>query len=302
LSIEFNKTGLAGFNNTLHSLKGVLMLQSILVIGASGTVGSEIVRVLKAEGHSVRTTTSKSTAEAGKFQVNLTTGEGFDAAFAGVDRAFFLSPGGYADQYAVLAPLVAKAKANGLKKVVLMTAMGVEMNPAAPLRRVELDLEASGVPFNIIRPNWFMQNFNTFWVYGIKEHGAIRLPVGDGKASFIDARDISAVAAKLLTDDSRNGKAFTLTGPEPLTHADVAALISREIGKPVAFTDVEPEELKGVLLGAGLPADYVDFLLVILGFLKAGYSAATTSAVKDILGREPGNFKTYVKDFRASWV
>jgi uncharacterized protein YbjT (DUF2867 family) len=157
------------------------------------------------------------------------------------------------------------------------------------------------VPFNIIRPNWFMQNFNTFWVYGIKEHGAIRLPVGDGKASFIDSLDISAVAAKLLTDDSKSGQAFTLTGPEPLTHADVATLISKEIGKPVAFTDVEPEELKGVLLGAGLPADYVDFLLLILGFLKAGYSAATTSAVKDILGREPIDFKTYAKDFAGNW-
>jgi uncharacterized protein YbjT (DUF2867 family) len=278
------------------------MSQSILVIGASGTVGSEIVRVLKAEGHSVRTTTGKASTSPDQVHVNLATGEGLDAVFAGVDRAFFLSPGGYAEQYSILAPLIAKAKANSLKKVVLMTAMGVEMNPAAPLRRAELDLEASGVPFNIIRPNWFMQNFNTFWVYGIKELGAIRLPVGDGKASFIDSRDISAVAAKLLTDDSKSGQAFTLTGPEPLTHADVAALISKEIGKPVSFTDVEPEELKGVLLGAGLPADYVDFLLVILGYLKAGYSAATTTAVKDILGREPGTFAKYAKDYRGSWV
>ncbi len=158
------------------------------------------------------------------------------------------------------------------------------------------------MPFNIIRPNWFMQNFNTFWAHGIKEHGTIRLPVGDARTGFIDARDISAVAVRLLTDDTHSSKAFTLTGPESLTHGEVAAIIAKEIGKPVSFTDADPEELKKVLLGAGLPADYVDFLLLILGFLKAGYSAVTTSAVKDILGREPGNFARYAKDYRASWV
>jgi uncharacterized protein YbjT (DUF2867 family) len=278
------------------------MSQSILVIGASGTVGSEIVRNLKAEGHTVRTTTSKPTTEAGKVHVDLATGAGLDAAFAGVDRAFFLSPGGYADQYKILAPLIAKAKAANLKKVVLMTAIGVETNPDAPLRKAEVDLENSGVPFNIIRPNWFMQNFNTFWVYGIKEHGAIRLPVGDGKAGFIDARDISAVAAKLLTDDKHNGQAFTLTGPELLTHADVAAAISKEIGKPVTYIDVDPEELKGILLGVGVPADYTELLLLLLSYLKAGYSAVVNDSVKTILGREPGDFKTYAHDFKAAWI
>lgn len=298
LRVEFNKTVLAVFTLT----KEVLMSQPILVIGASGTVGSEIVRVLKSGGRSVRTTTSKPATESGKVHVDLATGEGLDAAFAGVDRAFFLSPGGYADPYAILAPLIAKAKAAGLKKVVLMTANGVETNPEAPMRCAEIELENSGLPYNIIRPNWFMQNFNTYWVYGIKEHGAIRLPVGDGKAGFIDSRDISAVAAKLLTDDSRSGRAFTLTGPELLTHAEVAKVISDVTGKKVTFTDVEPEELKSVLLGAGLSADYTEILLTLLGFLKAGYSAVVNGTVKEILGRDPIDFKTYAKDFKGSWV
>lgn len=277
------------------------MSGTILVIGASGTIGSEIVRILKAEGRSVRTTTGKPATEAGKVHVNLATGEGLDAAFAGVERAFFLSPGGYADQYKILAPLIAKAKAANLKKVVLMTAMGVEMNPDAPMRKAEIDLENSGVPYTIIRPTWFMQNFNTFWVYGIKEHGAIRLPAGDGKVGFIDARDISAAAAKLLTDDTHNGKAITLTGPALMTHADVAAEISKAAGKTVTYTDVDPAELKGILLGAGLPADYVELLLALLGFVKAGYSASLSTGVQDVLGRAPGDFQTYARDFAGSW-
>jgi uncharacterized protein YbjT (DUF2867 family) len=138
-------------------------------------------------------------------------------------------------------------------------------------------------------------------VYGIKEQAAIRLPVGDGKTAFIDARDIAAVAAKLLVDDSRNNQGFTLTGPELFTHTEVAQIISAEIGKQVTFTDADPEELKQVLLGAGLPADYTDFLLLLLSYLKAGFSEVVTTSVKEILGREPGNFKTYAKDFSGSW-
>ncbi len=278
------------------------MPSNILIVGASGTVGSEIVRVLKAAGHSVRTTTSKPTTAPDQVHVNLATGEGLDAAFAGIDRAFFLSPGGHADQYKILAPLIAKAKAANLKKVVLMTAAGVEMNPEGPMRKAEIDLENSGVPYNIIRPTWFMQNFNTFWVYGIKEFGAIRLPAGDGQVGFIDSRDISAVAAKLLTEDALSGKTITLTGPALMTHADVAAEISKVAGKTVTYSDVDPAELKGVLLGAGLPADYVELLLMLMTYVKAGYSASLSTGVQDVLGRAPGSFQTYAQDFKASWV
>lgn len=277
------------------------MSQHILIIGGSGKVGSGIARILKAQGHAVRVTTSKPATNAEQIQVDLATGAGLDAAFAGVERAFFLSPGGFADQYKILAPLIAKAKAAGLKKVVLMTAVGVENAPDSPLRRAELDLVASGVPFNIIRPQWFMQNFNTFWAHGIQSAGEIRLPTGDGKAAFIDARDISAVAAKLLTDDARNGEAFAITGPELLDHAQVAKILSDTLGKPVVYHDIDPDELRKTLLGWGVPADYAELLLALLSYVKAGYSAVQNDTVKELLGRDPIDFKTYAKDFAASW-
>jgi uncharacterized protein YbjT (DUF2867 family) len=276
-------------------------MAQILIVGGSGTVGSEIVKILSTEGHSVRTTTSKPTTEANQVQVNLLTGEGLDAAFADIDRAFFLSPGGYADQYAIFAPLIAKSKEAGLKKVVLMTALGVEHAEGSPMRRAELDLIASGVPYNIIRPSWFSQNFVNFWGYGIKNANTIALPVGDGKAAFIDSRDISAVAAKLLTDDSRNGQEFTLTGPEPLDHAQVAKIISDATGKTVTFKDISPDELRPVLVGAGIPADYVELLLTLLSYIKAGYTGAVTDSVKEILGREPRTFQAYAKEAAGSW-
>jgi uncharacterized protein YbjT (DUF2867 family) len=276
------------------------MSQSILVVGGTGTVGSQIAAILKAEGHEVRVATSKAPTE-GQVHLNLLTGEGLDAAFEGVDRAFFLSPGGYADQYAVLAPLVAKAKSANLKKVVMMTALGVEQAKGSPMRRAEVDLIESGIPYNIIRPSWFNQNFINFWGYGIKNHNAIALPVGNGLAGFIDARDIAAVAAKLLTDDSMNGQGFTLTGPDALTHTQVAALIAEATGKPVTFNDITPDELRPVLIGAGLPTDYVEVLLVLLGYIKAGYTGLVNDKVKTLLGRDPITFKQFATEFSDSW-
>ena len=276
-------------------------MAQILIVGGSGTVGSEIVKILSGEGHNVRVATSKPTTEAGKTHVNLLTGEGLDAAFAGIDRAFFLSPGGYSDQYAIFAPLIKKAAEAKLKKVVLMTALGVEGADGSPMRRAELDLIASGVPYNIIRPSWFNQNFVNYWGYGIKNLNSIALPVAEGTAAFIDSRDISAVAAKLLTDDSFNGQEFTLTGPEALTHAQVAAIISDATGKTVTFKDISPDELRPVLLGAGLPADYTELLLTLLSYIKAGYTGAVTDSVEKILGRKPIDFKTYAKEAAGSW-
>jgi uncharacterized protein YbjT (DUF2867 family) len=279
------------------------MANHFLVIGASGTVGSEVVRLLREQGHKVRTTTSRKDAAGGdSVYVDLMTGAGVQQAFAGIDRAFLMSPAGYANQYAILAPLVRAAQEQGVKKLVLMSAFGADADPASPLRRSELDLEQSGLVWNIIRPNWFMQSFNTFWLHGIQTQNTIALPVGDAKTSFIDARDIAAVAARLLTDDAWNNRAFNLTGPESIDHVQVAGEISAASGRTVSFQDAAPADLKQGLLGAGLTEAYADFLLLIFGYLKAGYNAAVTDDVKTILGRAPTDLRNYVQDYRSAWA
>ena len=280
-------------------------MATYLVFGASGTIGSQIVRDLTAQGHNVRATTSRPDAAGKRGNVetvvaNVVTGEGVAAAFKGVDGAFLLAPPGYPDQQRLLSPLVKEAKQAKLGKVVLMTALGANAADT-PFRRVEEELAASGVPYNVIRPNWFMQNFQTFWVHGINAEGKIALPAGSAKTSFIDTRDIAAVAARLLTTHDQDNQAFDLTGPESLTHEDVARILSKETGRTIGYQDIEPEVLRKGLVGAGVPADYADFILVILGFLKQGYNERTTDAVQRLTGREPRSFARYAKDSRAAW-
>jgi uncharacterized protein YbjT (DUF2867 family) len=274
-----------------------------LVIGANGTVGTELVRLLAAKGHAVLKATSKAVTDpANEVHLNLATGAGLATAFDGVEQAFLLCPPGYTNHDELLNPAIDAAKAKGVRKLVLMTAMGANADEAAPLRKAEVHLINSGLAYNIIRPNWFMQNFNTFWIQGILEHGKIFLPVAQAKGSFIDARDIAAVAAQLLSSSNLENQEFDLTGGVALDHDQVAKVLSVETGKSIAFEDIPPDALRSGLLQAGVPAPYAEFLLLILSYFKAGYSERTTDAVQTILGRAPGTLEQYVKDYRASWA
>jgi uncharacterized protein YbjT (DUF2867 family) len=277
-------------------------MSRILVVGASGTVGSELSRLLAAQGQVVIRATRRRPNAVDQVQLDLVRQAGLKAAFVGVDRAFFLAPPGHVNQEALLAPLIDEAKMQGLKKVVLMTAMGANADENAPMRKVERRLEASGLAYNIIRPNWFMQNFNTYWLHGIQTAGQILLPVGHAKGSLIDARDIAAVAARLLTSEAFANRDFDLTGPRALDHAEVAAILTQVTGKAIGFTDITPDAMLQVLLEAGLPKDYAEFLVLILGYFKAGYAERTTDAVLQIIGLAPRTFEQYAQDYRASWV
>lgn len=278
-------------------------MATTLIIGASGTVGSELARILAAQGHAVRRASSRAPTAPDQVQLDLLHPQAHLATtFEGVDRLFLLAPPGHVNQNVLLAPLIELAKALGLEKVVLMSAMGADADDAAPLRRAELHLAESGLAWNVIRPNWFMQNFNTFWLEGIREHGRIFLPVGRAKGSFIDARDIAAVAARLLHSHDLDNQAFDLTGATALDHHEVAAILSRVAGRTITFEDITPEAMRAALVEAHMPSDYADLLVLILGFFKAGYSERTTDAVQRITGRAPRTFEAYAEDYRAAWV
>jgi uncharacterized protein YbjT (DUF2867 family) len=273
-----------------------------LVVGANGTVGSNLVKTLAARGESVLRATSKQARQADEVHLNAATGEGRAQAFAGVARAFLMAPPGFTNQDELVIPLVDAAKQAGVAKIVLMTAMGANADEASPMRKAERYLEKAGLAYNIVRPNWFMQNFNSYWIGSILAEGKIRLPVGNAKGSFIDARDIAAVAAELLLTNRFDNRDFDLTGGEALDHDEVAAILARETGKKIAFEDISPEAMLQGLLGAGLPLPYAEFLILILGYFKAGYAARIESSVEAITGKKPIAFAAYAKDHRAAWA
>ncbi|UJX47387.1 SDR family oxidoreductase [Xanthobacter sp. YC-JY1] len=272
------------------------MSGQILVFAANGNVGQPLVQALLAKGEQVKAAsrTGKAVGGAQGVAIDMDDPFTFATAFASVDRLFLLAPTGSLDITGRLLPVIEAAAARKVK-VVLMTALGVDADDAIPYRQVELTLERSGTPFVILRPNWFADNFHTFWKAGI-DHGVIALPAAEGKTSFIDARDIAESAAAALTTDRFDGRAFNLTGPEALTYGEAAAILSSVTGKPIAYTAVSDDTFVGILTGAGVPEPYARFLATLFHPVREGRTAHVTADVETLTGHAPRTLSTYAQD------
>lgn len=154
------------------------------------------------------------------------------------------------------------------------------------MRAIELDLmDRRDLTHTIIRPAFFLQNFTVGAFAGALESGVLALPAGDGSEAFVDVDDIAAVAAASLLDPAAHaGAQYELTGPEALTHAQVAAVLTAH-GHPVTYQAVPVAEWVAAATAAGLPADYAEFLAGLLGGIGAGHGALPNGMVEQVTGR-----------------
>lgn len=275
------------------------MAGKILVVGATGNIGRPLVAALVAKGEEVKAASRAGTPVDGAEGVvfDIADPATFGPALEGVDRAFVMLPTGSLAIKELLVPVIEAAAARGAK-VVLLSVLGADADDEIPYRQAELALEREGTPWVVLRPNWFSDNFHTFWKPGI-DHGVIALPAGEGKSSFIDARDIAASAAAALTTDRFDGRAFDLTGPQALGYADAAAILSTLLGKPVAYQAIDDDAFVAMLTGAGVPEAYGRFLASIFYPVREGWTARVTDAVETLTGRPPRSVESYAKDHLA---
>ena len=216
------------------------MSDTILVTGATGTVGSEVVKQLTSSGHRVRAAIHTPT-KAHKFKDNMvdlvtldyTRPETFADAFKDVDKLFLLTPIS-PNMGSNSSNLVNAAKQNAIKHIVKLSVMGADAEPGIIIGRLhrqeEKIIEGSGIPYNFLRPGAFMQNFVNYFGETIKNQNAFYFPAGEGKVSFVDVRDIASVAVVFLTrnDTKYENKAYGITGQEALSYGQAAEVLSRE--------------------------------------------------------------------------
>lgn len=272
------------------------MSGKILVIGATGTIGQHVVANLVAQGEAVKAASRQGNAYNGAEGVafDYTQPTDFDTLFQEVDRAYVMVPAGYLNALELVSPVI-QAAAQRKIKVVLQTVLGVDANDSSPYRQLELLLERSGTPFVILRPNWFADNFHTYWRQGI-QHGVIAVPAAEGKSSFIDVRDIAASAAAALTQDAFNGQAFNLTGAEALSYAEAAAILSEVLGHPITYQAIDDASFIAMLTNAGVPQDYAAFLASIFYPVRQGWTAVISDAVFTLTRQQPRTVRQYAHD------
>lgn len=276
----------------------------ILVTGANGTTGSEVVRQLAAAGRPVRALVrSRANAAAlPKAGVELALGSfadraSIDAAMKGVEAVYMISfeaP----DQLALQANLIEAARRAGVRMVARLSASSADADSEDPLiathGKGDLQLARSGLGHVLIRPQWFDQNFLTYC-----PGGRLRLPAGEARLPFVDVRDIAAVAIKALTEPGHDGKAYVLTGPEALSHGDVVAILSEATGKPFVYEDIPAGSYRRQLIAEGMTEFRADLVLGLFDRMKKRGTAPVSGDIAKVLGRPAIAFRQFARDYAA---
>jgi uncharacterized protein YbjT (DUF2867 family) len=287
------------------------MSKSVLVTGATGKTGSEVVKGLLAKGETVRAgahSPEKAREMFGSYAgvqiapLDFGRPETFDGALEGVDRVYLLAVTGETAADQALMPFVDRAKSAGVRHIAYMTARGVEQAEDNPMRKVERYIEQSGVPYTFLRPSWFMQNFSSGFIAPmISGMGGIFLPAADAKTSFIDARDIAAVGIAALTEPGHAGKAYALTGGQAHTYGEAAEILSRAAGKPIRYVALSEDEFSGSLAAQGWQPGQIAMFAGLFEGVRQGWAASTSPDVANVLGRAPITLEQFARDHAAIW-
>ncbi|HWW74519.1 MAG TPA: SDR family oxidoreductase [Pyrinomonadaceae bacterium] len=283
----------------------------ILITGATGTTGREIVGELQRLGATgVRALVRDPARAAFIREAGFETFEGdFDrpetlgAALEGVERALLLtppSPQTFEHQRA----FVEAAGRAGVRHVVKFSAIGADAAAPEGFGRwhgqSEELLKSSGLAWTMLQPNFFMQNL-LGQAAQIAATGAVYQPVGDARASFIDTRDIAAVVARALTEEGHEGQTYVLTGPEALSYSDVAAKLSEATGREIKYVPITPEQFREGALGAGLPEWLVSALERLNELFASGRAAEVNDNVRRVGKKEPTTFGRFARDYAAAF-
>ena len=277
----------------------------ILITTPNGKVGAEVTKQLLEKGVEVRvgarTIEKAQTAfpQAHVVRFDFNDEHHVQAALDGVDAVYLGSPGPMLA--APVTRVVDHARAAGVERVVRLSAMGIE-HTDTPLRQIEQHIEKTGLQWTFLRPNWFLQNYSTTNSQTIREHQAFHEPAGNAKTSFVDVRDIAAVAVQALTKDGHLGQAYTITGPQAYDRYQVAQAIATAIGKNVRYVPIEDAQLRASMAALGAPEAYVELMSNLYSTARAGWTEQVTDTVQHVLGRAPITLAQFAADYRDAWL
>lgn len=281
----------------------------ILVTGATGTVGRELVSILSKRGTAFKAMVRKD-ADRDAFARNGVAAVIADftnftlllEALAGIDQIYLIGP---ADPPHVSqeGAIIDAARQAGVRRIVKQSAMAAHDMSTCSFKRwngmVERHLMQSGLLYTILRPTGFMQNFVNYDAPRIAATGVIRAPLGDARVSWIDVRDIAATAAAVLCEDGHEGRIYDLSGPESLSNLDVAAKLSSAVGREIRYEPLTDAEAFQQMLARGLPTSVARSMLSLYQAYREVGIGPVTGWVEILTGRSPRDFDAFAIEHAA---
>lgn len=279
------------------------MAETILVTGATGTIGRDVTKELAKKGATIRA----GVRDPGKAKKLFGPGialtpfdfenpESFNDALKDVTNVFVLPPL-MLNQVEATNGFVDAAKNAGVQDIVKLSVIGADAEPPFTFGKwhaaEDRHIRDSGVAFTILRPNAFMQNFIKRFA---PRDGVIYLPLGNGKTSFVDTRDIARVTAEVLTTEGHKGKIYTLTGPAALGIAEVAEILSEAANREIKYVDVPEAATRDGMLQAGLPEWQVDALMELYAINKQSRWGAVTIDIEKVTGKPATTFAQFARN------
>ena len=283
------------------------MQERILVTGATGTVGTALVKKLsnlevdvRAGVHSLIKGENLKYPNVELCELEYHKPESLWAAFTGVDRVFLITPF-VPDQVEMGKVLIEAAKAAGVKHVVRLSAAGADSPNAIQMgrwhREIEEHLINSGLNYTILRPSTFMQNFVNYTGDSIRRGNSIFMPLGEGKVSYVDVRDIAEVAAVVLTTDRYFNQVLDITGPEAISVQEVAQAIASAVDRPIQYVDVPEEGARQSMLQAHMPEWMVNAMMELNAISKAGYAGHVSDTTRQVTGHQPHTIQQFAHQY-----
>ncbi len=278
----------------------------IVVTGATGNVGSAVVDHLVAMGENVKAADHRPAshdrpATVETIMLDFSDATTFGPVVRGADAVFLLRPPPISRVGPTLNKFIDAARDVGVKHVVFSSVAGADKNKVVPHHRVEKHLVASGLAWTILRPGFFSQNIATAYARDITNDDRIYVPAADGRAAFIDTRDIGEIAAKSLVETGHEGKAYELTGPEAISFHELAEILSEVLGRPVSYEPARIASYFRHLLKEGLPVPHAVVQTILHAGLRRGDAEKVTSATAQLLGRPPITVREYIEDQVEVW-
>jgi uncharacterized protein YbjT (DUF2867 family) len=284
------------------------MEPEILVMGAIGNVGTEVVRTLAGMKIPVRAADlfpdkirERFGGEVHAVRFDFSDPATFADSFKGIRKVFVMRPPQISNIKRDMVPALEAAKAAGVKHMVFLSLIGIEQNKMVPHYQVEKWILASGLDYTFLRCSFFMQNLNTTHLAEIRDRDEIYIPVGDAKTSFLDVRDIGAVAALALTENGHGKNAYDLTGSEALDYYKVAEMFTEVLDRKITYQN--PSSMQ--FFRRQVKNNKLMFAVVttwLYGITRKGMAETVTGEVKRLLGRDPILMRKYIEDYRKVWV